>query len=98
MIFDIGNGLWKSEVCDLPDQIHNRTLICQRPFEKESAYFHSINPGFDAEVAEKFLNGVYSTVCSGVLWKQNFEKHLTSKANGRGKWQYKGKKKLLQSM
>ena len=22
-------------------------------------YFYSINPGFDAEVAEKFLNGMY---------------------------------------
>ena len=22
-------------------------------------YFHSINPGFDAEVAEKILNGIY---------------------------------------
>ena len=26
-------------------------------------YFHSINPGFDAEVAEKFLNGIYC-VCT----------------------------------
>ena len=24
--------------------------------KSESAYFHSINPGFDAENAEKFLN------------------------------------------
>ena len=27
--------------------------------KEESANFHSINPGFDAELAEKFLNGIY---------------------------------------
>ena len=26
----------------------------------KSATFHSIKPPFDAEVAEKFLNGIYS--------------------------------------
>ena len=26
---------------------------------KESAFYHSINLGFDAEVAEKFLKGIY---------------------------------------
>ena len=26
--------------------------------KKESVYFHSINPGFDAKVAEKILNGI----------------------------------------
>ena len=26
---------------------------------EESAYFNSINAGFDAEVVEKFLNGIY---------------------------------------
>ena len=39
--------------------IPNQALICQRPFKIRSAYFHSINPGFEAEVAEKFLNGIY---------------------------------------
>ena len=29
-------------------------------FEWKSANFHSIKPRFDAEVAEKFLNGIYS--------------------------------------
>ena len=27
-----------------------------------SAIFHSIQPPFDAEVAEKFLNGIYSLI------------------------------------
>ena len=32
--------------------------------KKVSTYFHSINPGFDAEIAGKFLNGIYSTYCA----------------------------------
>ena len=36
-----------------------RTLICQNIFLWKSAIFHSIKPPFDAEVAEKFLNGIY---------------------------------------
>ena len=33
-----------------------------------SAYFHSINPGFDAEVAKKFLNGIqYTTFKTDII-------------------------------
>ena len=46
MIFDIENWLWKSELCDLHGRIQNLALIYQRPLKQESAYFHSINPGF----------------------------------------------------
>ena len=35
------------------------TLICHKFFLWKSAIFHSIKPPFDAEVAEKFLNGIY---------------------------------------
>ena len=35
-----------------------RTLICQKKFLWKSAILYSIKPPFDAEVAEKFLNGI----------------------------------------
>ena len=41
-----------------------KSRICIASFKaidllnKESAIYHSINLGFDAEVAEKFLNGI----------------------------------------
>ena len=38
-----------------------RTLICQKKILWKSAIFHSIKLPFDAEVAEKILNGIYST-------------------------------------
>ena len=56
MIFDIESWLWKSEFCDLHSQIHIWVLICKDLLKYESTYFHSINPGIDAEVAEKILN------------------------------------------
>ena len=39
MIFDIENWLWKSEFCDLQSQIHNRALICKRPFKVTKCLF-----------------------------------------------------------
>ena len=36
-----------------------RMLIYQESFLWKSAILHSIKPPFDAEVAEKFLNGIY---------------------------------------
>ena len=38
--------------------IPNQELICQRPFLVRKCLF-PINPGFDAEVAKKFLSGIY---------------------------------------
>ena len=32
-------------------EMKEKKLLCR--------YFHSINPGFDAEADEKFLNGIY---------------------------------------
>ena len=37
-------------------QIYNRALIYQRPFKVRKLY--SFNLQFDAECAEKFLNGI----------------------------------------
>ena len=56
MIFEKENWLWKSKLCDLYSQIQNLALICQKPFKVRKL----INLGFDAEVAEKFLNGIYT--------------------------------------
>ena len=39
--------------------ILNWALICQRPFSKKMLNFHSINPGFDAEVTEKSSIVIY---------------------------------------
>ena len=36
-------------------------LGCQLASTSKSAIFHSIKPPFDAEVAKKFLNGIYLT-------------------------------------
>ena len=44
-----------------------RTLICQNFFMWKSAIFHSIKPPFDAEVAKKFLNGIYLLCCPVLL-------------------------------
>ena len=64
--FDVENWLWKSEFCDLHDHIHNESRSSTKDLLKlESAYFHSIDPGIDAEVDEKFLNGVY------LVWSTN---------------------------
>ena len=39
IIFDIENWLWKSELCNVRDQIHNWALICQRPFKVRKCLF-----------------------------------------------------------
>ena len=59
MIFDIENWLWKSEIRIFQSPPAKRTLICQKNFLWKSAIFHSIKLPFDAEVAEKILNGIY---------------------------------------
>ena len=48
MIFDL--ELWSSR----PDCGSAKDLL-----QLESAYFHSINPGFDVEFVEKLVNGIY---------------------------------------
>ena len=60
--------------------------MCQRP-----AYFDLMNPGFDSEVAEKFLNGIqiayfkvssYITHCNGKqVDKQGNPSIITAKNN-----------------
>ena len=47
----------KLAVFDILLQMVCSTLIYQRPLRSESAFFHSINLPFDAEVAENFLKG-----------------------------------------
>ena len=59
IIFDIENWLWKSEIRIFQSPPAKRTLICQKKFLWKSAIFHSIKLPFDAEVAEKILNGIY---------------------------------------
>ena len=34
--------------------------------------FHSINPGFDAEVTEKFLNGIYYSLAETEPWRNRW--------------------------
>ena len=63
IIFDIENWLWKSEIRIFQSPPAKRTLICQKKFLWKSAIFHSIKLPFDAEVAEKILNGIY-WICS----------------------------------
>ncbi len=59
IIFDIENWLWKSEISIFQSPPAKRMLFCQfLIFLWKSAIFHSIKPPFDAEVAEKFLNGI----------------------------------------
>ena len=54
MVFDIENWHWKSEFRDLQGQISNRAFL-----QWETAIYHSINLGFEGQVAKKFLNGIY---------------------------------------
>ena len=75
IIFDIENWLWKSEIRIFQSPPAKRTLICHFFFLWKSAIFHSIKLPFDAEVAEKFLNGIYSTG----TYKQN---HAMCMKNG----------------
>ena len=56
IIFDIEN--WKSEIDNFRSLDLERVLIYQNFFLWKSAIFHSIKLPFDAEVAEKFLNGI----------------------------------------
>ena len=58
MVFVIEFWFWKSEFCNLHDQIQKQEWSAKDRLNQETAHFHSINPGFDAEVAEKFLNGI----------------------------------------
>ena len=51
--------LWKSEISIFQSPPAKRMLICQKKFLWKSAIFHSIKLPFDAEVAEKILNGIY---------------------------------------
>ena len=57
-------------------QFFNRHLpnvrwSAKKIFLWKSAIFHSIKPPFDAEVAEKFLNGIYcSSHTSFLVWRE----------------------------
>ena len=60
MIFDIENWLWKSEIRIFQSPPAKRTFnLPKKMFLSKSAIFHSIKLPFDAEVAEKILNGIY---------------------------------------
>ena len=58
IIFDIENWFWKSEINIFWLRDLEQILVWQKFFLWKSAIFHSIKLPFDAEVAEKFLNGI----------------------------------------
>ena len=68
-IFDIENWLWKSEIGifrSLDDDYPSSPWIIWH-FFFQSAIFHSMKLPFDAEVDEKFLNGIYCTYSTYLL-------------------------------
>ena len=59
MIFDLRYWLRISEIGIFQSPDLERMLIYQKTFLWESAIYHSMKLPLDAEVAEKFLNGIY---------------------------------------
>ena len=61
MISDVENWLWKSELHDPLARFLIGRWSAKDLLQWESAICHSIKLGFEGQVAEKFLNGIYYT-------------------------------------